>query len=97
MKPFPSLQKTIKAYEEEEKEERGLFQPNPNPFTKRNPFPKRSRENKQKRGRSKVRKLDMSRFTQSKAKRSVNLWAPLPSAKATVATTTNATPTTTRP
>ena len=45
-------------------------------------------------GRSKDRKLDVSRFVPPKAKRPAYLWTPLPSAKATVATTTNATPTT---
>ena len=39
----------------------------------------------------------MSKFTLPKAKRPANLWIPLPSAKATVATTTNTTRTSTSP
>ena len=94
VKSFLFLQKKIEAYEEEKRDEKGLFHPNPNPFTKRSPFQKRPRENKQKRGRSKVRKVDMSRFALPKAKRSVNLWALLPTARAMVTTTTNTMPTT---
>ena len=40
MKPFPPLQKKIEAYEEEKKDEKSLFQLNPNPFTKEAPFPR---------------------------------------------------------
>ena len=39
-------------------------------------------------GRRKQRKLDMGCFTPPKAKRPVNLWAPLPATKSTTATTT---------
>ena len=39
----------------------------------------------------------MSKFTPPKAKRTANMWVPLPSAKVTVATTNNATPTTANP
>ena len=96
MKLFLSLQKKIEAYEEK-RDEISWFHSNPNPFTKRSPFSKRSRENKQKMGKSKVRKLDTSRFAPPKAKMPANLWAPLPSAKATMITTTNTMPTTARP
>ena len=68
MKLFLSLQKKIEAYEEEKRDEKSLFNLNPNPFTKRSPSSKRSRENKQNKGKSKVRKLDMSRFAPPKAK-----------------------------
>ena len=57
---------------------------------KRSPFCKRSRENTQKKAKSKVRKLDMSRFAPPKAKRPANLWAALPSPKVTMTATTNA-------
>ena len=38
MKPFPSLQKKIEAYKGEKSDEKSLFHPNPNPFTKRSHF-----------------------------------------------------------
>ena len=38
----------------------------------------------QKKDRSKVRKLDMSRFAPPKAKRPANLWVPLPYTKVTM-------------
>ena len=89
MKLFPPLQKKIEAYKEEKKDKKSLFHPNPNPFTKGRPFSKRSRENGQKKGNPKVRKLDVSRFSPPKAKRPANIWAPLSSTKVTMTTTIN--------
>ena len=73
MKLFPSLKKKIEVYKEEKKDKKGLYHTNPTPFTKRNPFSKRSTENAQKKGKSKVRKLDMSSFAPPKEKRPANL------------------------
>ena len=76
-----------------EKEERGLFDPIHS--QKEVPFSKRSRNNIQKKGKSKIRRLDMSRFAPPKAKRPTNLWALLPSTKSmetsTITTTTPST------
>ena len=91
MQPFPSLCKKIKALEEEKKGERSLFHPNPNKFSKKPAPSNRSRHSAQRAGKSKVRRLDMSRFAPPKAKRPTNLWAPLPSSKSAMATTTTTT------
>ena len=58
---------------------------------------KRSWDNPQSKEKSKMRRLDMSKLTPPKGKRPMNMWALLPSAKVTVATTTNTTPTTVSP
>ena len=92
MKLFLSLQKKTEVYEGEKRDENSLFHPKPNPFTKRSPFSKRSRENKQKKGKSKVRMLDVSKFAPPKTKQPVNVCIPLPSAKVIMITTTNTTP-----
>ena len=68
MKSFLSLQKKIEAYEEEKRDKKSLFYPNPNSFTKGSPFGKRFRENRQKKGKSKVRRQDVSRFAPPKAR-----------------------------
>ena len=81
MKLFPSLQKKIEAYKGEKREERSLFHPNLNPFTKRSPFSKRSRNNVQKKGKSKNRRLNIAKFDPPKTKRPANLWVMLPSTK----------------
>ena len=89
MKPFPSLQKKIKAFEEEKKDKNNPFCPNPIQFTKKNLRNKRSRERSN--GRRKQRKLDMGHFAPPKAKRPANLWAPLPTTKYRTTTTTTMT------
>ena len=86
MKVFPSLLKKIKTYKEEKKEERSLFHPTPNPFTKRSPFSKRPRITN-----NKIRRLDMSKIALLKAKRPANLWALLPSTKSMETSTTTTT------
>ena len=74
MKLFPPLQKKIKAYKVGKKDERGLFHPIPYPFTKRSSFSKRSRNNMQKRGKSKIRRLDMSKFAHPRQRGQQTCW-----------------------
>ena len=94
MQPFPSIHKKIEAFEEEMKDKKSQFYPSPQKFSK-NPTPsKRSMDSAQRKGKSKVRRLDTRKFSASKAKRPTNLWAPLPSSKSTMTTTTTMTKTT---
>ena len=71
MKLFPSLQKKTEAYEEK-KEERNLFHPDPNPFTKISPFPE-SPEIMHRKGKSKIRRLDITKFALPKCKEASKL------------------------
>ena len=90
MKPFPSLWKKIEAFEEKKKD--GTKKP-----IKKSTPSRRSRNNTQEKGKSKTRRLDMSKFTLPKAKRLSNLWTPLPTTEATSTPTTNTTTRATSP
>ena len=90
-KLFTSLQKKTEAYEEEKKEERSLFHPNPNQFTKRSSFSKRPRKNMQKKGKFKISRLDMAKFAPPKAERPANFLTLLPSTKSMETSTTTTT------
>ena len=87
MKPFPSLQKKIKAYKEK-RNENSPFLPNPSSSQKSIPN-KRSRERCNR--RSNWRKLDMGCFSPPKVRRPANLWAPLPATKSTTTAKTTTT------
>ena len=86
MKPFPSFQNKIEAYEEEKRDENN---PNSIQFTKRNASIKRYRERFNR--KSKQKKLYMGHFALSKAKRSTFSWTPLPATNTTTTTTIMAT------
>ena len=57
----------------------------------------RSWDNPQRKEKSRTRRLDMSKFALPKVKRPSNLWAPLPTIKATSPLTTNTTSRNTSP
>ena len=61
----------------------------PQSITKRSPFTKRSRNNVQKKEKSKIKRLDMAKFAPAKAKRLVNLQALLLSTKSSMTSATN--------
>ena len=86
MKSLPSLQKKIEAYEEEKRDEKSPFHPNPIQFIKKNTSTKRSNERSSQ--RSKQRKVDIGHFAPSKAKRPAFSWALLPGTNTTTTTTT---------
>ena len=87
----------IEAFEGEKKNGSSPFCPNPIKLMKEPALSKRSRNNPQEKGKSKTRRLDMSKFALLKAKRLSKPWTPLPTTKSTSTLTTNATTRTTRP